>query len=213
MDNISIIIRNKNESEFIGFSIQSCLDFFDKPEIIVVNNNSVDDSMDVVQNFNNRTKIITTNIDNYKPGESINHGVKYSSNDYILVLSAHTQITELNFDSVKKDLEKHMAVFGKQIPIHRGKKITPGYIWTNFNDEKQINKFSKIENRLFLHNAFCFYKRQTLIDNPMPSQYAGKEDRFWAKDIVDKNGSYLYNPFYKCFHFWTKNGATWKGLI
>ena len=47
----------------------------------------------------------------------------------------------------------------------------------------------------------------------MPSQYAGKEDRFWAKDIVDKNGSYLYNPFYKCFHFWTKNGATWKGLI
>ena len=55
MDNISIIIRNKNESEFIGFSIQSCLDFFDKPEIIVVNNNSVDDSMDVVQNFNNRT--------------------------------------------------------------------------------------------------------------------------------------------------------------
>ena len=119
MDNISIIIRNKNESDFIGFSIQSCLDFFDKPEIIVVNNNSVDDSMDVVQNFNNRTKIITTNIDNYKPGESINTGVTYCSNDYILVLSGHTQIIELNFDSVKKDLEKHtlLAVFGKQIPI------------------------------------------------------------------------------------------------
>ena len=29
---ISIIIRNKNESEYIGFAIQSCLDFFDKPE-------------------------------------------------------------------------------------------------------------------------------------------------------------------------------------
>ena len=27
MDNISIIIRNKNEGEFIGFTLQSCLDF------------------------------------------------------------------------------------------------------------------------------------------------------------------------------------------
>ena len=213
MDNISIIIRNKNESEFIGFSIQSCLDFFDKPEIIVVNNNSVDDSMDVVQNFNNRTKIITTNIDNYKPGESINHGVKYSSNDYILVLSAHTQINELNFDSVKKDLEKHMAVFGKQIPIHRGKKITPGYIWSNFSDKEEVNKFSSIENRPFLHNAFCFYKRQTLIDHPMPEKYFGKEDRYWAKDIIEKKSTYLYDPALECYHFWTKNGATWKGLV
>ena len=62
MDNISIIIRNKNEAEFIGFAIQSCLDFFDRPQIIIINNNSVDDSMDVVQNFNNRTEIIIKNL-------------------------------------------------------------------------------------------------------------------------------------------------------
>ena len=59
MDKISIIIRNKNESDYIGFAIQSCLDFFGKPEIIVVDNNSSDDSMDIVQNFKNRTKIKT----------------------------------------------------------------------------------------------------------------------------------------------------------
>ena len=76
---ISIIIRNKNEAEFIGFTIQSCLDFFGKPEIIILNNNSTDDSMDVVQNFNNRTKIIVKNIDNYMPGEAINLGVKLAT--------------------------------------------------------------------------------------------------------------------------------------
>ena len=68
MDNISIIIRNKNEAEYIGFALQSCIEFFENPEIIVINNNSTDDSMDVVQNFNNRTKIITKNIDEYRPG-------------------------------------------------------------------------------------------------------------------------------------------------
>ena len=213
MDNISIIIRNKNESEFIGFAIQSCIDFFNKPEIIVINNNSTDDSMDVVQNFNNRTSIIVKNINSYMPGESINIGAKEASNDYILVLSAHTQIIDLDFESVKKDLLNHKAVFGKQIPIHRGKKVTPGYIWSNFNDSIEINKFSELENRYFLHNAFCFYEKRTLVEFPMPEKYAGKEDRYWAKDIVEKKLSYLYNPKFKCHHFWTKNGATWKGLV
>jgi len=213
MDNISIIIRNKNEAEFIGFTLQSCIDFFNEPEIIIVNNNSVDDSMDVVQNFNNRTKIITENIDNYKPGESINMGVNLATNDYILVLSGHTQIIDLDFTSVKTNLVKHKAVFGKQIPIHRGKKVTPGYIWSNFTDKKEINKFSKIENRPFLHNAFCFYERKTLVNYPMPEKYFGKEDRFWAKYMVDNNHNYLYDPSLKCYHFWTKNGATWKGLV
>ncbi|MAC41811.1 MAG: hypothetical protein CMJ05_08490 [Pelagibacterales bacterium] len=210
---ISIIVRNKNEAEFIGFTLQSCLDFFGTPEIIVVDNNSTDDSLDVVQNFNNRTNIIIKNINRYMPGEAINKGVKFATNDYILVLSGHAQIINLNFESIKLSLDKHKAVFGQQIPIHRGKKITPGYIWTNFGDKEEINKFSNIENRLFLHNAFCFYKKETLIKYPMPEKYAGKEDRFWAKDMVDNNHSYLYDPQHKCFHFWTKNGATWKGLI
>ena len=39
------------------------------------------------------------------------------------------------------DLNKNLAVFGKQIPLHKGKKITPGYIWTNFNDNRS-NKFN-----------------------------------------------------------------------
>ena len=36
MDNISVIIRNKNEERYIGYAIQSVLNLFDKPEIIVV---------------------------------------------------------------------------------------------------------------------------------------------------------------------------------
>ena len=96
MDNISIIIRNRNEAEFIGFAIQSCLDFFSKPEIIIMDNNSKDDSLEVVQYFNDRTEIKIHNVTNYRPGQSINQGVKLSSKKYVLVLSAHTQI--INFD-------------------------------------------------------------------------------------------------------------------
>ncbi len=213
MDNISIIIRNKNEENYIGFAIQSCLDFFNQPEIIIVDNNSTDYSMDIVQNFKNRTQIKTVTIDDYRPGSAINLGVKNCKNEYILVMSAHVQIIDLDFNSIKNKLEVHKAIFGKQIPVHRGKKITPGYIWSNFDDKEQINKFSKIENRLFLHNAFCFYKKDTLNEYPMPEKYFGKEDRYWAKEIVDNKHSYLYDPSLRCYHNWTKNGATWKGLV
>ena len=42
MDNISVIIRNRNEERYIGYAIQSVLDNFKDPEIVVVDNNSTD---------------------------------------------------------------------------------------------------------------------------------------------------------------------------
>ena len=67
MDNISIIIRI-NEEQHIGYAIQSCLDF-EKPEIIIVDNDSRDNSLDVVMFFNDRTDIKIINNKNYTPGK------------------------------------------------------------------------------------------------------------------------------------------------
>ena len=75
MDNISVIIRNRNEERYIGYAIQSVLDTFNKPEIIVVDNNSTDNSMGIVNMFkrdkllksdnNKYTEIKIYNIDSY----------------------------------------------------------------------------------------------------------------------------------------------------
>ena len=43
MDNISVIIRCRNEEQWIGHSIQSVIDNFDNPEIVIIDNNSTDD--------------------------------------------------------------------------------------------------------------------------------------------------------------------------
>ncbi len=214
MDNISIIIRNRNESEYIGFAIQSCLDNFDKPEIIIVDNNSTDDSLEIVNLFIDRTTIKVITINDYTPGKSINMGVKHATNERILVLSAHSEITSINTEMLNKWFrEEYVAVFGNQTPIYRGKRISKRYIWSHFTKDITDNLYSHIEDRYFLHNAFCFYEKSFLLKNPMPEQYPGKEDRFWAKDIVEKGYKYLYDGNYlKCNHFYTGNGATWKGI-
>lgn len=214
MKNISVIIRCRNEENYIGFAIQSVIDNFKDPEIIVIDNQSTDESMKVVSLFDRYNIKKYSLTDNYTPGKSLNFGVQKANNDTILVLSAHSQITTLNIEMLSQWFrEEYVAVFGNQTPIYKGKKISKRYIWSHFTDDITKNLYSNIEDRYFLHNAFCFYKKDFLLQNPFDENLSGKEDRYWAIDIVNKGYKYLYDGFYqKCNHYYTNNGATWKGL-
>ena len=108
---VSVIIRNYNEHQYIGFAIQSVLDFIPNAEIIVIDDHSTDDSLVVVKLFNNRSDIKVITIDDYSPGKAINLGVKNSKYNTILILSAHSQITKLDLDYIDSKLKKYVAVF------------------------------------------------------------------------------------------------------
>ena len=96
---ISAIIRTKNEDQWIGHCIQSLLDNFDKPEILIIDNNSKDQTIEIVNEFkedkslksidNRYTTIKTFEIPKYSPGSALNLGVAKSSNENILIISAH----------------------------------------------------------------------------------------------------------------------------
>ena len=82
---LSIIIRTRNEQKWIGHAIQSILDHLYKPEIIIVDNNSTDQTLDIVRHFiqepllekseSKYTNIKTYKITDYSPGKSLNFGV------------------------------------------------------------------------------------------------------------------------------------------
>jgi len=211
MNNISVIIRNRNEERYIGYAIQSVLDTFKKPEIIVVDNNSTDNSMGIVNTFDFED-IKTYSINSYTPGKSLNYGITKCSNDYILVLSAHSQIMNCEFEKIQNLLKEHCVVGGKQIPIWNGKKISRRYIWSNFIDKDGTNLFSNNENRYFLHNAFAFYKRETLIEYPFDETLSTKEDRYWVNSLIESGKKSFYDSATICHHHYTNNGATWKGI-
>ena len=214
MNDISVIIRNRNESSHIGFAIQSVIDHIKNPEIIVIDNQSTDESMKIVSLFD-KYNIKKYSINgNYTPGKALNFGVKKSNNNTILILSAHAQITTINIEMLSQWFHNgYVAVFGNQTPIYKGKKITKRYIWSHFTNNTEENLYSKIENRQFLHNAFCFYTKEVLEKYPFDEKLSGKEDRYWAIDRVKEGHKYMYDGFYqKCNHFYTNNGATWKGI-
>ena len=47
----SVIIRVKNEEAFIGQAIQSCIDYLEVPEIVIVNDHSNDKSLYICRLF------------------------------------------------------------------------------------------------------------------------------------------------------------------
>ena len=222
MSKITAIIRVKNEQSYIGFCIQSILDFFNKPEIIIINNNSNDQSIEIINHFKEDktfksmdkryTDIKILDINKYTPGKALNLGVSEASHEYILIISAHCKI--INFD--KKNtfdyLDKNYAVFGNQLPIWNGKKILKRYIWSNFIEKKQINLYSEEEKRYFFHNAFSLFKKSTLMKYPFNENLIAKEDRYWANNFIKNKNKILYNPSNIVEHYYTNNGATWKNL-
>ena len=84
---ISIVIRNKNE----GVALESTLNILRKlyiediDEIIVVDNNSTDKSIEIAKKF--KCKIIM--IENFTYGKAINLGIENTKNDLVLLLSSH----------------------------------------------------------------------------------------------------------------------------
>jgi glycosyltransferase involved in cell wall biosynthesis len=212
MRDLTIVIRNRNEAQYIGFAIQSVIDFFPNSKIIIIDNESTDDSLRIISLFKDILPIEIYKISDYSPGRSLNRAIQKVETEFLLILSAHAQIIKMDFDYVKFHLKDNVAVFGNQIPIYKGKKISKRYIWSHFGDSEVKNMFSNIENRYFLHNAFCFYKREILLNIPFDELLSGKEDRYWAIEIINRGMNYLYTPSVVVNHFFTENGATWQGV-
>ncbi len=216
-------MRVRNEERWIGHSIQSIIEFIPGVEIIIIDNNSNDNSINIAKHFQKDPKLDNSdllrytnmkfiNIHDYTPGKALNLGVRESSFEDCLVISAHCVIKLINLSSILSDLTNYKSIFGKQIPVWNGKKIKPRYVWSNFVNEKIVNMYSDLENRYFHHNAAAFYKKTFLLDNPFDPNLQSKEDRYWANEIIKKNNKILYNPEFQVFHHYTINGNTWKGI-
>ena len=70
--------------------------------------------------------------------------------------------------------------------------------------------FSKLENRHFIHNALAVYDKKILKKYPFHEKLMGKEDRYWAKQIVKNKLKFLYDPSLEAEHHYTDGGSSWK---
>ena len=211
---VSVIVRTKNEEKHIGYCIQSVTDFIGKPEIIIVDNESTDSTIPIINRFEyHDIEKITIPKNDYTPGKSLNLGVEQCTEDYVMILSAHCEIIKFDFNRVKEQLDRNGvgAGWGKQTPIWDGKKISRRYMWSNFGDEPQTNYWCESEDRYFFHNAFSIFRTSYLKKYPFDEHYSGKEDRYWANKQIENGFEILYDSEQEVKHHYTPGGATWMG--
>jgi rhamnosyltransferase len=84
---ISIVIRNKNEAKALEniLSIITTVYSEDFAEIIIVDNNSTDNSVEIALNYNCRV----VSIQDFTYGKATNLGIESALSKYVLLLSAH----------------------------------------------------------------------------------------------------------------------------
>jgi glycosyltransferase involved in cell wall biosynthesis len=222
MNRLSFLVRSRDEEDHVGYALQSIFDIFGSTApVCVVDNESQDDTLAVVNMFSRRFYDIETvciRRSDYTPGASLNLGVQNlvdRGSDFVCILSAHCEIREASREVVERKFQNPdtFAVMGKQVPIRRGKRITPRYIWSNFQVEQDVtNPYehpSPEERRPFFHNAFSFIRAEHWLDYKFDEDLSGKEDRYWANEHILRGRRFVLTPDLECRHFWTPKGATW----
>ena len=146
----TVIIRSKNEQRYIGYCVQSVTDFIGKPKIVLIDNESTDNTVPIVNRFeyHDVTKLHISK-DDYSPGKALNMGIKESEGDWIIIISAHCEIVQLDLDKVREHFSDPavVAVWGNrfQFGMVNGQRVDICGLISEMNNKQIIGVSWKID--------------------------------------------------------------------
>lgn len=195
---ISVVIRTKNEGRWIGRTL-AALRQQDYPdfEIIVVDNESVDETVGLVKQFGCR--LLTIAEKEFSHGRSINLGISAARGDLVAILSGHCIAMH---DKWLRRLtlaftDPHVAgVYGRQEPLPDTSDFDKRDLWTTFGLDRRV----QIQD-YFFHNANSMIRREVWERVPFNEDLSGLEDRDWAKRVLELGYKVVYEPTASVYHF------------
>jgi len=196
---VSIIVRTKNESYWIG----KCLDAIQQQdykniEIILVDNFSKDNTIRIVKKNFPKVKRVIYKDKKFFPGKAINLGIKKSKGKFIAIVSGHCiPKNKLWISNLLKNFtnQKIAAVYGKQEPLQTSDFNIVRELTYLFGDDKKIQTKDP-----FFHNANSMIRRDVWNKFNFDNKTLHIEDRIWAKEILNKGYKIVYDPASSVFH-------------
>lgn len=123
MNKLSVVMITRNADRLLTNSLESVKKLAD--EIIVVDNNSNDNTVEIAKNFG--AKVYSLSTDNL--GEQKNYGVSKTKNDWVLILDSDEMVSETLAREIKNTISKPTKFYGFKIPYQNhlfGKPIFYG---------------------------------------------------------------------------------------
>jgi glycosyltransferase involved in cell wall biosynthesis len=195
---ISVVVRTRNERQWIERCLsairrQDCDDL----EIIVVDNDSTDGTLDVVRRFDCR--LLTIAETEFSHGRSINIGISEAKGDFVAIVSGHC--IPVNSHWLRR-LRLAFAdpavagVYGRQEPLPDSSDFDKRDLWTAFGLDRRVQQRDN-----FFHNANSMVRRAVWRTLPFNETLAGVEDRDWAKRALARGYRVVYEPAAGVYHF------------
>lgn len=197
MRKISIIIRTKNEEKWLPHCLGMVFkQDYNNFEVILVDNQSKDNTLEIAKRFPLEAII---EIEKFIPGKALNDGIRASSGDFIVCLSAHCVpkndkwLSSLikNFDN-----DKSLAgVYGKQSSVSFTEASDKRDLMITFglDRRKQIKDY-------FFHNANSMIPRAVWNRYPFDEKVTNIEDRVWGKEVINAGYHIIYDPEAEVYH-------------
>jgi len=197
MSLISLIIRTKNEEKWIYHCLNMIYNQTMKNiEIIIVDNNSNDNTINIAKRFPVDHII---NIENFKPGKAINDGIRVSTGDFIVCISAHCipkdEFWLENLFNNFENNDKIAGVYGRQLPVSFTDPINTRDLLLVFGQDKRIQY-----KDYFFHNANSMFKRVIWEKFPFDEDVTNIEDRVWGKEVINHGLHIVYEPSAAVYH-------------
>ena len=194
--NVSIIIRTKNEEDWIAHCLSSVFNQdYKNFEVIIVDNSSTDKTLKIAKQFSIANIV---EIDEYLPGKAINAGINVSNGDIIVILSAHCIPKKSNWLRkmiVNLDNSNIAGVYGRQVPTTFSRDCDVRDLYITFGRDKRIQV-----KDYFFHNANSAIKRAIWNEIPFDEFATNIEDRIWAKAVTEAGYKLVYEPEAEVFH-------------
>ncbi len=195
---VSIIVRTFNEERWIAHCLGAIFNQdFDNFEVILVDNNSTDHTVEVAKRYPVSTIV---KIDKFLPGKALNDGIRASKGNYIVCISAHCipkdkywlQNLYNNFDGN----EKLAGVYGRQLPLSYTSDADKRDLLIAFGQDKKIQL-----KDYFFHNANSMLPRAIWDKFPFDEKATNIEDRIWGKLVIEAGYEIVYEPSASVYHY------------
>ncbi|UEG49459.1 glycosyltransferase [Ferruginibacter lapsinanis] len=213
MPRISIVIPVKNGQQTLGDCLKAISEqsIYPEIEIIILDSESVDGSVEIAKSFG--AKIITIPNNTFDHGLTRNIGVGYAQGELIFLTVQDAVLAD------KVMLEKMaahfqdanvMSVCGHQAVSH-DKDKNPLLWFKRYSEPKAIVKkfspeeFNQLSIRERVDNArwddvVAMYRKEALIEQPfIQTEFA--EDCVWAYQALSKGWKLVYDPSILVFHY------------
>jgi len=206
---VSIIVRTKNESFWIGKCLHEIKNqTYKNYEVIVVDNSSTDKTFAIIKENFPKVKIIEYKSSKFFPGKALNLGIQSSKGTLVAMISGHCIPKDKSWlnNLVKNFKNKKVAgVYGKQEPLDISDPNDVRDLIYLFGKDKKIQTKDP-----FFHNANSMIRKDLWRKIKFDENTFHIEDRIWAQQQINKGYKIVYEPKASVFHY---HGVSHRGNI